>query len=244
VRAARAEAPAGAWVEFQVADTGIGIAPEDLGRLFQKFEQLDGGLAKAHQGAGLGLALTRQLVELHGGSIAVRSAGRGQGSTFTVRLPVEPHRERPLVLAVDDDPGMRELLACSLRGWGWEAAAAATLAEARAAIAREQPDLVILDASMPDGSGTDFVREIRHGGAPRVAILMFTGLGAEEGQAALTLGADDYLVKPAPGEAIHRKASKLLAQVGWPGLPAAPGQPLGDASTEVVDLPPPPQQGS
>jgi len=239
VRAARGTAgqPPEEGVEIQVEDTGIGIAPEDLGRLFRKFEQLDAGLSKGHQGTGLGLALTQHLVELHGGTLAAHSAGRGRGSTFTVRLPVEARRERPLVLAVDDDPGMRELLACSLREWGWEAATAATLAEARAALDRERPDLVILDAAMPDGSGRDFVREIRQGPAARVAILLFTGLGAEEGQAALKMGADDYLVKPAPGEAIHRKASKLLGR-GWGPGSTGPGE-ARDASapTEGAEAP-------
>ncbi len=206
-------------VEISVEDTGIGIAPQDLDRLFRKFEQLEAGPGKVQPGAGLGLAITRHLVELHGGTIAVLSAGPGQGATFTVRLPVGPRGERPAVLVVDDDPVAREMLAESARAWGWEGTTAATLGEARAALTRALPDLVILDVALPDGSGVDFARELRRVLAPFVPILMYTGLGAAEGQAALAVGADDYLVKPAPLELLHRKARELLARAGWPGLP-------------------------
>jgi GAF domain-containing protein/ActR/RegA family two-component response regulator len=209
-------------VEIRVEDTGIGIAPEDLNRLFRKFEQLDAGSAKARPGAGLGLALTKHLVELHGGTIAARSAGRGQGSTFTVRLPVGPQRDRPQVLVVDDDSLVREMLAAAIRDRGWEATAAATLAEARTALDQGVADLIILDSRLPDGSGVEFVRQIRNVLAPRLPILMYTGLGAEEGQVALKAGADDFLVKPAPLELIHRKVATLLARAGWSALLPGP----------------------
>lgn len=78
------------WVEIAVQDTGIGIKAEDLSRLFQEFTQLDSSIAKPHQGTGLGLALTKRLVDLHGGSVIATSPGEGQGSTFTVTLPLQP----------------------------------------------------------------------------------------------------------------------------------------------------------
>jgi signal transduction histidine kinase len=74
-------------LELAVADTGVGIRPEDLPRLFKEFTQLETTAAQAHEGTGLGLALTKRLVELHGGTITAASDGEGQGSTFTVRLP-------------------------------------------------------------------------------------------------------------------------------------------------------------
>ena len=77
-------------LEIAVTDTGIGIKPEDLPRLFQPFSQLEPAYAKRHQGTGLGLALTRRLVELHGGMIRAESEGEGSGTTFTVRLPLIP----------------------------------------------------------------------------------------------------------------------------------------------------------
>ena len=87
-------ASASDFVEITVSDTGIGIKSEDLGKLFQIFTQLEPALTKQFQGTGLGLALTKQLVELHGGSIWAASEGEGRGSTFTVRLPL-PLQERP-----------------------------------------------------------------------------------------------------------------------------------------------------
>jgi len=242
VRAARAQdaqaaaPPRQEWVEISVEDTGIGISSEDLGRIFRKFEQVESGAGKSHPGAGLGLALTRHLVELHGGTIAARSAGPGRGSTFTVRLPVGPERDRPEVLVIDDDPAVREMLASAMRDQGWEATAAATLAEARAALDQAVPDLVILDSGLPDGSGLEFVHRVRNGLAPRLPILMYTGLGAEEGQVALKAGANDYLVKPASLEMICRKASALLAQGGWPALPAGPAP--QDAQRPIPDVAP------
>jgi signal transduction histidine kinase len=75
------------FLEIAIADTGAGIRPEDLPKLFQEFTQLETTAAQAHEGTGLGLALTRRLVELHGGTVTAASPGEGQGSTFTVRLP-------------------------------------------------------------------------------------------------------------------------------------------------------------
>lgn len=83
-------ASASGFVEISVADTGIGIKAEDLSRLFQEFTQLDRSLAKVYEGTGLGLALTKRLVEMHGGAITVDSPGEGQGSTFTLTLPLQP----------------------------------------------------------------------------------------------------------------------------------------------------------
>ncbi len=244
VRATRGRAPADACLEVSVQDTGSGIAPEDLGRLFRKFEQLDAGAAKAHQGTGLGLALTRRLVELHGGTIAAHSAGLGQGSTFTVRLPAGPRREQPMLLIADDDPRVRDLLIAAAHEWGWEAEGAATLAEVRAVVDQALPDLLILDVSFPDGSGLAFARELRRALAPRVPILMYTGLGAEEGQTALQMGADDYLVKPAPLDVIRRKASKLLARAGWPVVPLGSGAAGGDPPADEVHLRAGPRQAA
>jgi len=79
----------GDFVEITVSDTGIGIKAEDVSKLFQPFTQLDASLARKHQGSGLGLALTKKLVELHGGTIQAESSGLGQGTTFTVILPLE-----------------------------------------------------------------------------------------------------------------------------------------------------------
>jgi GAF domain-containing protein/ActR/RegA family two-component response regulator len=228
----------GTCVEMRVADTGIGVAPEDLPRLFRKFEQLHSGLAKPHQGTGLGLALTKHLVELHGGTIGVASPGRGRGTTFTVRLPAGPGRDRPRVLVVEDDPAMRETLLGAMAVWGWEATAAESLAAARTALEADRLDLMLLDSALPDGSGVDFVGDVRSRSGPRLPILVYTGLGAEEAQAAMAAGADEYLVKPAPLEAVQRKAATLLARAGWPAASPGPApQATGGPAHDVTPSP-------
>ena len=210
------DADAPAWVEIRIEDTGVGIAPESLARLFQKFEQLDASMAKRHEGTGLGLALTRHLVEIHGGTIAAQSAGIGQGTTFTVRLPAGAARTSPLVLLVEDDPLLREVLTEQARAWGWQITAAGTLVEARGLMAAGRPDLFILDDRLPDGSGIDLAHQLRQGTAPRIPIIVYTGLGATESQRALAAGADDFLVKPAAPEELRRRAERILARSGKP----------------------------
>ncbi|HZY31913.1 MAG TPA: ATP-binding protein, partial [Candidatus Methylomirabilis sp.] len=103
-------ASASDFVEISVADTGIGITPEDLSKLFQRFTQLKHMTTKQHQGVGLGLALTKQLVELHGGTISVHSDGEGRGSVFTVCLPLAELRAVPQLLVVDDDKNLLEAI--------------------------------------------------------------------------------------------------------------------------------------
>ena len=90
--------PAG--VEIRVIDNGIGIEPDKLSRVFDLFSQIDATLDRSQGGLGIGLALVKRLVELHGGSVAAASAGRGQGATFTVRLPAQPPADQPGQLAI------------------------------------------------------------------------------------------------------------------------------------------------
>jgi DNA-binding response OmpR family regulator len=146
------------------------------------------------------------------------------------------------VLVVEDDPAVRETLLGAMAGWGWEATAAETLGAARTALEADRLDLMLLDSALPDGSGVDFVGDVRSRPGPRLPILVYTGLGAEEAQAAMAAGADEYLVKPAPLEAVHRKAAALLAQGGWPALPGGPA-PQDDEGLIGESLPPPRRSG-
>ncbi|MBI3781609.1 MAG: hypothetical protein HY278_11235 [candidate division NC10 bacterium] len=109
----------GEFVEIAVKDTGIGIKSEDLPRLFTSFTQLEPALTKNYEGAGLGLALTKRLVDLHGGTIRVESAGEGKGSTFTVRLPLAGSRDTPRLLVVDDDENLLGTIRGARRGAGY-----------------------------------------------------------------------------------------------------------------------------
>ena len=168
-------APEGADAfRIEVEDTGIGIAAEDLGSLFVEFQQLDSGIAKQYPGTGLGLALTRRLVEAQGGRVDVRSV-KGQGSTFSAILPraatkralavgrtfsAAPSGNRT-VLVVEDDPGALKLAQLLLAERGYRPIGESTGdAGSRAAIAHA-PALVIVDLLMPGVNGLEFVERLR-----------------------------------------------------------------------------------
>ncbi|HYX26396.1 MAG TPA: ATP-binding protein, partial [Thermoanaerobaculia bacterium] len=183
--AAPADAETGEVV-VQVCDTGVGIRPGALGHIFNAFEQGDLGTARRFGGLGLGLAISKAIVELHGGRLSAESEGIGRGATFTVRLPVgrrsqqaaeaghgerrragrEETSRRPLhLLLVEDHTDTAEALAALLEGLGYRVTVAATVAGALAAAGAAEEtadgiDLVISDLGLPDGSGLDLMREL------------------------------------------------------------------------------------
>jgi PAS domain S-box-containing protein len=182
---------------IDVEDTGVGIAAEDLGKLFVEFQQLDASAAKTYQGTGLGLALTKKLAEAHGGRVAVRSTP-GVGSTFSVILPrvmtMAPDEEvaRPVVgllagnrtiLVVDDDPAALKLASLALREMGYRPVCSADPEEALRTVAADPPGIVIVDLLMPGVDGFEFVSRFRAMPAGRdVPIIVWTVKDLDAGE--------------------------------------------------------------
>jgi CheY-like chemotaxis protein len=204
----------GAEVAVTVTDTGIGIAPEHVPDLFEMFAQIGSDPDRSQGGLGIGLALTRHLVELHGGRIEVRSAGRGQGSAFVVRLPISaetpadrlapsaPRRDfrdkARHILVADDNPDCAESLAVLLRLLGHEVEIAGDGLEAVAAAERYRPETVLLDLGMPKLDGYGACRRIRERPwGKEIAIFALTGWAQESDRSkSREAGFDGHLVKP------------------------------------------------
>lgn len=218
-------------VKLMVTDNGRGITPEFLPLLFERFRQAGHPLARARGGGlGLGLAIARYLVEAHHGVIEARSAGEGQGATFTVTLPLlrpdAPASSRPAataavarqlggayVLVVDDDPDARELLGVLLGAEGAEVGLAASGAEARALIRARHPDVIVCDVGMPDQDGHSFLRQLRASGEQAGAFipaLALTGhAGSEAARAALLAGFQMHASKPLDPPRLLENLAKL-----------------------------------
>jgi PAS domain S-box-containing protein len=177
---------------LEVSDTGRGIEPDTLGRIFNAFEQAEDEVTRHFGGLGLGLAISRSIVEAHEGTLTAASAGRGHGATFTVNLativptsqsarpPIpwrRPEAGRDLrILLVEDDPMTSRIMARLLRQRGHTVTTANTLRDALAA-AEDDHDLVISDLGLPDGSGLDLMRQVTaRGTVPSIAL---TGFGME-----------------------------------------------------------------
>jgi signal transduction histidine kinase/ActR/RegA family two-component response regulator len=199
-----------------VRDTGVGIAPQALPRIFDMFAQLDVSLERAEGGLGIGLTLARRLIELHGGTIEATSAGFARGSTFVVRLPlsfaaagaqqepapstrdtVTPRR----ILIAEDIPDAAEMLRVMLDLMGHEVRVAADGVQAVAMAREYRPDIALLDIGMPRMDGYRAAREIRAALGADVVLVALTGWGQEEDQQrAREAGFDHHLTKPAePG---------------------------------------------
>ena len=221
-----------AEVQITVRDNGIGIAPEFLSGVFDMFSQAQRTADRAQGGLGLGLALVRSLVELHGGSVAAHSGGLGQGSDFIVRLPRVQSAEappaatvssvtgsaRPLnLMIVDDNEDAASMLAMLLQVAGHrvlvEHDARFVLARARI----ERPDVLLLDIGLPHIDGYELARQLRaHPDIASSVLIAVTGYGQEhDRQKSADAGFDRHFVKPVD---MH-ELTQLLAQVGTRGHP-------------------------
>src|SRR6266446_6988383 len=204
--------------EIVVRDTGIGIAPEFLPHVFERFRQAESPLTRSQRGLGLGLAIVRHLVELHGGSASAKSPGENQGATFTIRLPrasalrtdasaTESDRaaafEQSLaglrVLVVEDEPDARELISLALKRSGAEVQAVASAREALRSLQMFTPDVLLSDIGLPAESGYDLIREVRSlsSDLSKVPAIALTAFASEnDRKMALSNGFHAHLAKP------------------------------------------------
>jgi PAS domain S-box-containing protein len=210
-------------VELSVVDTGQGISPDFLADVFEPFRQQDAGPSRQRGGLGLGLAITRQLVELHGGRIVAQSEGEGRGATFTVTLPItaiataersqreaeqlssgtfeKPEHIRGIrVLVVDDEEDARRLVATILEDCGCRVTTAGNVAEAMRAFAVEVPDVLLSDIGMPGEDGFALIRQVRAlprargGDVPAAALTAYAR--AEDRRNMLNAGYSIHVPKP------------------------------------------------
>ncbi|MDQ3205232.1 MAG: PAS domain-containing protein [Pseudomonadota bacterium] len=214
----------GAHVCIRVCDNGVGLAPEALPRIFDLFSQVGRTLDRSQGGLGIGLALAKRIVEMHGGSVEARSAGPHCGSSFSVRLPVEiqdpRERSRPIhadggearaetslrVLVVDDNVDAADTMQSMLELLGHETRSVHTGLEAVSAVDSMAPDVVFLDIGLPDIDGYEAARRIRSMD-PRheVTLVALTGWGADADlQRSSDSGIDRHLTKPADPEMVRQ----------------------------------------
>ncbi|WP_228038429.1 PAS domain-containing protein [Nodosilinea sp. LEGE 06152] len=239
------------WLKLSVTDTGIGIAPDNIAKLFQPFVQIDSSLSRQYTGTGLGLALVRKIVELHGGSVSVTSEV-DQGSCFTVTLPylsetgldatVSPTAPaQPLdanntcVLVIEDSVEAAGILARYLQEQGLDAIVCPSGDRVMQEAVQAQPALIILDILLPDRSGWDVLRQLK--ASPQTqAIPVIVVSVVDERSYGLSLGASDYLVKPITRQQLQQTLESLQQRHPAPLSPALIVS-LPDPTHQAVDRP-------
>ena len=221
---------------MRVQDQGAGMRPELLAQVFEPFVQGPPPANVSQSGMGIGLALVKQLVELHGGTVTVASAGADQGSTFTCNFPtvVPPASQsgsdfahlmaaQPRkLLYVEDNADARAVMAEMLRLSGYQVVEAANGAEALAAVALHRPDAIVLDIGLPDMNGYEVARQMRQLANSRdVPIIALTGYGqSRDRDAAARVGFSAHLVKPVDPEELTRTVEAVWAASSQPPSPS------------------------
>jgi CheY-like chemotaxis protein len=225
----------GGVARLAVEDRGPGIPAAFLPHIFDRFRQADTSSTRRHGGLGLGLAIARHLVDLHGGTIAARNR-RGGGAAFSVELPLDrgvgaagrPSEPAPAcdgdgepldllgvrVLVVDDDVDAQQAIAAILELHGAEVATAASAASALAALQRRRPDVLVTDIGMPDADGYDFMRRLRDRtpGEPIPAVALTGYASSADRERALAAGFAVHLAKPVPPEDLIATVRLLAAR--------------------------------
>lgn len=264
-------------VRLTVTDTGIGIAEQELPKLFERFHRVQGALSRSHEGTGIGLALVHELARLEGGEVRVTSRV-GVGSTFTVALPwsaarrtvatgappngrgdatraavqeavtwladpdggvAEPDPASSFladeltgarILVADDNSDMRAYLTRLLTGQGWRVRAVTDGRQALDAVHRDPPDLVLTDVMMPVLDGFELVRRLRADPATRAlpVLVLSARAGGEASVAGLSLGADDYVVKPFAAAELIARIRTVIRRSRTGGAPRSDAAPARD----------------
>jgi CheY-like chemotaxis protein len=207
---------------IRVRDTGIGIAPELLPRIFELFTQGNRSLDRADGGLGIGLTLVRHLVEMHGGTISAHSEGPGKGSEFVVNLPLSETKAAPekpasrrrhptgalafrKVLIVEDNDDSRDTLQTILELWGHKTLVARNGVEGLELALHEQPEIGLIDVGLPGMNGYELAKGIRSGLGKSMFLVALTGYGQpEDRKRAFESGFDSHLVKPADLDELAR----------------------------------------
>jgi len=218
-------------VEFEVEDTGVGISPDVLPFVFDRFWQADSSTTRTFGGLGIGLTIVRHIVELHGGTAHASSAGEGHGSTFTIRIPIAERGtatrapagaasratltpshalDGRSVLVVEDHDDARELIVRVLEGAGAWVTAASTTRQAIERAAREAPDLLVADLGLPGEDGYVLLSKIRARYPDLPAIALTAYARTSDRERTLGAGFDRHVIKPVdPGELVRIIASLL-----------------------------------
>ena len=213
----------GGLLHVEVADTGIGIEPHILPHIFNAFEQGEKTITRKFGGLGLGLAISRMLIDLHGGSIAAASEGADRGATFSVDLETvppadgaaapavaeihDPHPHR--ILLVDDHGDTIMVLKTLLERHGYHVITASSVESALRVMEREEVDLLVSDIGLPDGTGLDIMRQLRRDG--KIKGIALSGFGMEEDiRKSLEAGFSEHLAKPVNFKVLHESVRRLL----------------------------------
>jgi signal transduction histidine kinase/ActR/RegA family two-component response regulator len=213
----------------RVTDDGVGIAPERIGGIFELFAQAENAIGRAQGGMGIGLALVRNLVELHEGTVEAKSDGVGKGSEFVVQLPMATAEQRaaadvPVRLAeavrppgttrriaiVEDNKDVRDLLRLKLRRLGHSVVDAGDGLEGLRVVLDERPDLALVDLGLPGIDGFELARQVRSKLGEDVILVAVSGFGQpEDKRRALEAGFDEHITKPADVRDIENLLSRL-----------------------------------
>ncbi len=236
-------------VEVSVIDTGLGIKPEFLPHVFERFSQADGSITRKYGGLGLGLSIVRGLTELHGGTVRVKSDGEGMGATFTVSFPIaaiqleiakqntdlntttnsddfDNSEQLALsgikILVVDDEPDARDLIQCVLEDAQANVMVASSAQEALELVTQEAPDILISDIGMPHEDGYELIRKIRilSETVRRIPAVALTAYArAEDRKRALLAGYQMHIVKPIEPSELIAVVSSLTTLVPQKSAP-------------------------